>query len=59
MAGRGRRLPKWQATANVVPNSAQQIPCQKNFLFFLIFFICIDDTTMYNQSKERLSEKDD
>lgn len=68
MAGSGRGLPKWQPTANPVPIDFGMIfaiskqcakPTKKDFGFFLIFFSCVDDTIMYNQRKERLSEKND
>jgi hypothetical protein len=56
MAGRARRLPKWQAIANAVPNDikirrANIMP--KNNFFSLIFFSCMDDYILYNQGNER------
>ena len=64
MAGGARQLPKWQAqqilcqtlcqygTANTMPNLSYNIVRIKS----LIFFSCVDDTTLYNQGNER--EKD-
>jgi len=44
MADRGRKLPKWQALANVVP---------QKYFFALIFFACNCRYQMYDDGKER------
>lgn len=40
MAGGPRKLPKWQASANGMPNDATANTVPNNIFFRQIFFIC-------------------
>jgi hypothetical protein len=57
MADGPQKLPKWQATANVVPNCPQQISCQTKSFFRAIFFICNSSFQMYNTDIKSKKER--